>query len=271
MQLAVEERGDVKILRVQEAKLTYPVLTPFFSEVRQQVAAGTRKLLIDMREVSYIDSASIGCLMDIHLLLQEKAGAVKLSGLQPRVETMIAMTGVNKIIDLFREEADALAGFGVREAAASTEGAAPSLVARTSIAIDAAPSAVWSVLTTVRLIGEWDDLPDEYSGESLALGSELRWKRVDGGYTSLTVTAFEPSKRLRLSLYASSWERPPASYDVAYTYALADQGGHTLLTIEIGDFASLPRGRDFYEASLEFGPKASRKIKDLAEGSGRGR
>jgi len=117
MQLAVEERGDVKILRVREAKLTYPVLTPFFTEVRQQVAAGTRKLLIDMREVSYIDSASIGCLMDIHILLQEKAGAVKLSGLQPRVETMIALTGVNKIIDLFREEADALQAFAGRKGA----------------------------------------------------------------------------------------------------------------------------------------------------------
>jgi anti-anti-sigma factor len=117
MQLAVEERGDVKIVRVQEAKLTYPVLSSFFSEVRQQVEAGTRKLVIDLQAVSYIDSASIGCLMDIHRLLQEKAGAVKLSGLQPRVETMISMTGVHKIIDLFREEADALQAFAPRKGA----------------------------------------------------------------------------------------------------------------------------------------------------------
>jgi anti-sigma B factor antagonist len=111
MQLSVEERGDVKIVRVQEAKLTYPVLSSFFTEVRQLVEGGTRKLVIDLRAVSYIDSASIGCLMDIHRLLQEKSGAVKLSGLQTRVETMISMTGVHKIIDLFREEADALAAF----------------------------------------------------------------------------------------------------------------------------------------------------------------
>jgi anti-anti-sigma factor len=114
MQLAVEERGDVKILRVQEAKLTYPVLSSFFTEVRQQVEAGTRKLVIDLKAVSYIDSASIGCLMDIHRLLQEKSGAVKLSGLQPRVETMISMTGVHKIIDLFRDETDALAAFSAK-------------------------------------------------------------------------------------------------------------------------------------------------------------
>jgi len=36
--------------------------------------------------------------MDVHRLLQEKGGALRLSGLQPRVETMISMTGVHKIV-----------------------------------------------------------------------------------------------------------------------------------------------------------------------------
>ena len=117
MQLEVDEKADVRIVRVKEAKLTYPNLSAFFAEVRQLVEGGTRKLLIDLSSVTYIDSASIGCLMDIHRLLQEKAGAVKLSGLQPRVETMISMTGVHKIIDLCRDEADALAAFGARKGA----------------------------------------------------------------------------------------------------------------------------------------------------------
>ena len=115
MQLAVEAKGDVRIVRIQEPKLTYPVLSSFFTEVRQLVETGARKVLIDLQAVSYIDSASIGCLMDIHRLLQEKAGAVKLAGLQPRVETMISMTGVHKIIDIHREEAEAVASFGARK------------------------------------------------------------------------------------------------------------------------------------------------------------
>lgn len=112
MQLRVEDRGDVRIVRVQEGKLTYPVLSSFFAEVRQLVEDGARKLVIDLQSVTYIDSASIGCLMDIHRLLQEKTGAVKLSGLQPRVETMLSMTGVHKIVDIHREEGEAVAAFG---------------------------------------------------------------------------------------------------------------------------------------------------------------
>ena len=112
MQLVVEEREDLRIVRVQEAKLTYPVLSTFFAEVRQLVETGTLKLLIDLGAVSYIDSASIGCLMDIHRLLQDRSGALKLSGLQPRVETMLSMTGVHKIIEIHREEQTALEAFG---------------------------------------------------------------------------------------------------------------------------------------------------------------
>ncbi len=114
MQLAFEQRGDVTVVRVQEAKLTYPVLSSFFSEVRQRVEGGARQVLIDLAVVSYLDSASIGCLMDVHRLLQEKAGELRLSGLQPRVETMISMTGVHKIVPLHRDEEDALAAFGAR-------------------------------------------------------------------------------------------------------------------------------------------------------------
>jgi len=109
--LAVESKGDVQIVRVQEAKLTYPTLSSFFSEVRQLVEAGARKVVVDLQGVSYIDSAAIGCLMDIHRLLQDKDGALRLSGLQPRVETMISMTGVHKIIELHRDEAGALDSF----------------------------------------------------------------------------------------------------------------------------------------------------------------
>jgi anti-anti-sigma factor len=112
MQLAFEDKGDVTIVRVQEAKLTYPVLSAFFSEVRQRVEAGARKLVMDLGAVSYLDSASIGCLMDVHRLVQERGGALRLSGLQPRVETMISMTGVHKIVPLHRDEEDALAAFG---------------------------------------------------------------------------------------------------------------------------------------------------------------
>lgn len=114
MEIKVEEKEGVRIVRVKEAKLTYPNLAAFLAEVRRLVEEGASMLLIDLATVTYVDSASIGCLMDIRRLLEDKGGVLKLSGLQPRVETMISMTGVNRIIDIHREEREALASFGDR-------------------------------------------------------------------------------------------------------------------------------------------------------------
>jgi anti-anti-sigma factor len=121
MQLKIERQGDVRIVRVGEAKLTYPILASFFAAVRELVEDGCRRLVIDLQAVTYVDSASIGCLMDIHRLLKEQQGWLRLSGLQPRVETMISMTGLHKIIDLHRDEADALAAFGAADEGAGDE------------------------------------------------------------------------------------------------------------------------------------------------------
>ena len=55
--------------------------------------AGHGRCVIDLHPSPTSTARRIGCLMDIHRLLQEKSGALKLAGLQPRVETMISMTG----------------------------------------------------------------------------------------------------------------------------------------------------------------------------------
>ena len=104
------------IVRVREAKLTYPLPSPFFAEMRQIVEKGARKLLIDLEAVTYIDSASIGCLIDIDRLLKGRDGSVKLSGLTPRLGTRLSVTLVHKILDVYDEEAAALAAFGEPEA-----------------------------------------------------------------------------------------------------------------------------------------------------------
>jgi anti-anti-sigma factor len=112
MQIQFERCGDVHIVRVRETKLTYPVLSSFLAEVRGIVDEGARRVVLDLEGVTYIDSAAIGCLMTIHRLLDDRDGAVKLIGLQPRVETMLRMTGVHKIVGFYREEAEALAACG---------------------------------------------------------------------------------------------------------------------------------------------------------------
>ena len=93
LDLSLETTGEAVVVHIQTAKLTYPVLSAFFEEVRGILEEGSRHLVLDLSAVSYIDSATIGCLVEIHRLLEDRGGSVTLSGLQRRVETMLSMTG----------------------------------------------------------------------------------------------------------------------------------------------------------------------------------
>jgi anti-sigma B factor antagonist len=112
LDLSVETAGTASIVRVQTSKLTYPVLSAFFEAVRDLVEDGARHLVLDLAAVSYIDSATIGCLVEIHRLVADQGGAVKLVSLQRRVHTMLAMTGVDRFLEVYAGEAEALASRG---------------------------------------------------------------------------------------------------------------------------------------------------------------
>lgn len=111
MNILIESHDDIKIVRVKEQRLVYAMLSSFFSEVSSVIEGGAKKLVIDLTDVSYIDSASVGCLMDIYRSMAEGDGTIKLVGLQERVETMVSMTGLHNFMEIFHDESAALASF----------------------------------------------------------------------------------------------------------------------------------------------------------------
>jgi anti-anti-sigma factor len=112
MNLTITRSGDVTVVRVGEARLMYPLLSDFASSVTSLVNAGERKLVIDLAGVSYIDSASIGCLMDLYRQASAAGGRLKLAGVQKRVETMLSMTGAQNFLEILPDEASAIRSFG---------------------------------------------------------------------------------------------------------------------------------------------------------------
>ena len=112
MNLTTEQQGAVAIVRVAETRVMYPMLGEFSDAISALVAAGRRNILIDLAPVTYVDSATIGCLMDCYRQVRGAAGQLKLSGVQKRVETMLTMTGAQNFIQIYADEPTALASFG---------------------------------------------------------------------------------------------------------------------------------------------------------------
>ena len=113
MKVTTEQTGGVSIVRIGETRLMYPILSDFSSTIGGLVAGGRREILIDLSPVTYVDSATIGCLMDLYKKVHGAGGHLKLSGVQKRVETMLTMTGAQNFIEIHADEPTAVKSFGV--------------------------------------------------------------------------------------------------------------------------------------------------------------
>jgi anti-anti-sigma factor len=112
MNVKTEQAGAIAIVRVGETRLMYPILGDFSTAVTGLLAAGKREILIDLAPVTYVDSATIGCLMDLYRQVTGAGGHLKLSGVQKRVETMLSMTGAQNFIEIHADEPSAVKSFG---------------------------------------------------------------------------------------------------------------------------------------------------------------
>src|SRR5947207_2392037 len=112
MNVKTEQLGGISVVRVGETRLMYPILSDFSTAVTSLIAAGKKNILIDMAPVTYVDSATIGCLMDLYRQVTAAGGHLKLSGVQKRVETMLTMTGAQNFLEIHSDEASAIKSFG---------------------------------------------------------------------------------------------------------------------------------------------------------------
>jgi anti-anti-sigma factor len=112
MNLTTSHTSGAVVLRIDDARLTYPSLSDFASTATALIGTGERRIVIDLGAVGYVDSAAIGCLMDLHRQATTAGSVIKLAGLQKRVETMLTMTGAHHFLEVHPDQASALASFG---------------------------------------------------------------------------------------------------------------------------------------------------------------
>ncbi len=111
MNVTTERKDGVAIVRIGETRLMYPLLADFSGVVDSLLASGERRLLLDLSKVTYVDSATIGCFMDLYRQTTAAGGALKLSSVQKRVETMLTMTGAHNFLEMHPDEASGLGSF----------------------------------------------------------------------------------------------------------------------------------------------------------------
>ena len=73
------------------------------------VRRGQLRVLIDLREVPYLDSSDLGRLIRCHISIRQSGGRVRLCHLSERVRTLMKLTRLDSVMDLYETEEEALA------------------------------------------------------------------------------------------------------------------------------------------------------------------
>jgi len=79
--------------------------------IRGLLDEGRMKLLIDLGDVDYIDSAGIGEMVTAYTTVKNRGGELKLLNLTKKVKDLLQITKLYTVFDVHGEEAEAVRSF----------------------------------------------------------------------------------------------------------------------------------------------------------------
>ncbi len=98
----VVPRGDIDLSTADQVKRT----------LTQLIDGGQTKLVLDLADVSYIDSSGLGALVATMKQARAAGGNLRLCGLQDDVRSILEMTRLIKVIAVHSDRQEAVASWG---------------------------------------------------------------------------------------------------------------------------------------------------------------
>jgi anti-sigma B factor antagonist len=104
--------GDVAIVKVTgEITLNQGGDVLLRDKIQSLLQQGHRKIVLDLGGVSYVDSAGLGQLVQIHATSRNKGGKLLLVNVTKRLKDLLVVTKLVTVFDSYDSEADAVASF----------------------------------------------------------------------------------------------------------------------------------------------------------------
>ena len=79
--------------------------------IRDQLAKGNKRILLNLADVTYIDSSGIGELVSAFTAVSNQGGQLKLLNLTKKVHDLLQITKLYTVFDIHDDEAKAISAF----------------------------------------------------------------------------------------------------------------------------------------------------------------
>lgn len=111
MQLSTRRIGGVAVVDINGAITYADGSVKLHETVRDLLNEDNRKILLNLREVHYIDSSGLGELMRSYTSVRNQGGEMKVANLTPRVHDLLKMTRMDAIFRINDDETAAIGSF----------------------------------------------------------------------------------------------------------------------------------------------------------------
>jgi anti-sigma B factor antagonist len=111
VKLSTRQVGDVTVIDAVGRITLGEGASTFRDTIRDLAAKGNQKLLLNLGEVSYIDSSGIGELVSGFTTVTNHGGQLKLIGLTKRVKDLLQITKLYTVFEVYDDEPTAVRSF----------------------------------------------------------------------------------------------------------------------------------------------------------------
>lgn len=111
IQLTTRQVGDVSVIDVAGRITLGEGASTLRDSIRDLLGKGNKKILLNLGDVSYIDSSGIGELVSAFTTVTNQGGRLKLLGLTKRVKDLLQITKLYTVFEVYDDEATAVRSF----------------------------------------------------------------------------------------------------------------------------------------------------------------
>jgi anti-sigma B factor antagonist len=111
VKLTTRQVGDVVVIDAVGRITLGEGSSTFRDTIRDLAAKGEKKLLLNLAEVSYIDSSGIGELVSAFTTVTNQGAKLKLLNLTKRVRDLLQITKLYTVFEVYENEAGAVRSF----------------------------------------------------------------------------------------------------------------------------------------------------------------
>ncbi len=102
--------GKVTVMSLQ-GSLEVSLQEQFKADILKQISEDPCSLVINLKEVDFIDSACLGALIAVARRLRERKGDLKLSEMSSEVRSIFQITRLEKVFEIFDDTDSAVSAY----------------------------------------------------------------------------------------------------------------------------------------------------------------